>query len=316
MGWQLDHQVAEAMAPIAAAMAEFPPLPAGDVAGRRAALDAMVGAFFANLPVASDVEVAAHQIAGHRGEQIELRVFSKADTAPGALAIYLHGGGMIQGSLDLYDPLLRNLTSSSGVTIAAPEYRLAPEHPHPTPVEDCYAALVWASENAAELGCDPARIGVAGESAGGLYAAAVALLARDRSGPALARQILIYAALDDRNCTPPDLVPSPLMWTYDDNITAWGALLGNTRGGPDVSPYAAPARAENLSGLPPAHLMVGDMDIFRDENITYAARMSAAGVPVEFHLVPGAPHGFDFIAPNAEISRRAHADEIRALRAL
>jgi acetyl esterase/lipase len=316
MAWQLDHEVAEALAPFAAAMAENTPPPAGDVEGRRVAVQGLMTALFAGLPEVDDVKVASHRIPGYEGAQIEARVFTKDGAEPGPLAVYLHGGGMILGSLDLYTPLISNLCSRSGVTIVAPEYRLAPEFPHPTPVEDCYAGLVWAAEHAAELGCDPARIGVAGDSAGGGLAAGVALLARDRGAPALARQILIYPMLDDRNTVLPDPAPSPLIWSYDDNITGWGALLGDAMGGADVSPYAAPARATDVSGLAPAYIMVGDMDIFRDEDITYAARMTAAGVPVEFHLVPGGPHGFDFIAPNSEISRRAFGDEVRALRSL
>jgi acetyl esterase/lipase len=316
MGWELDHEVAQALAPIAAAMAEQAPPAVGDVATRRVAVEGLLGAFFSALPASDDVKVAEYQVAAQDGHPIPLRLYTKAGAEPGPLAVYLHGGGMILGSVALYDPLVRYLTSSSGVAILAPDYRLAPEHPHPAPVEDCYAALTWAAEHAAELGCDPNRIGVAGDSAGGGLAAGVALLARDRGGPALARQILVYPMLDDRNTTPPAEVPGVLLWSYDDNITGWGALLGEAAGGDDVSPYAAPARVADVAGLPPAYVIVGDMDIFRDEDIAYVARMTAAGVPVEFHLVPGAPHAFDFAAPQSEIGRRAYADEIRALRRL
>lgn len=316
MGWELDHEVAEALAPLAAAMAEQTAPPPGDVASRRIAIEGLFGMFFTELPPSDDVKVTDYQVAAEDGHQVPLRLYTKVGQEPGPLVVYLHGGGMIMCSVPLYEPLLRYLASRSGVAVLAPDYRVAPEHPHPTPVEDCYAALTWAAEHAAELGCDPARIGVAGDSGGGGLAAAVALLARDRGGPALARQILVYPMLDDRNTTAPDPVPAPLMWTYDDNLTGWQALLGDACGGDDVSPYAAPARATDVSGLPPAYVMVGDMDIFRDEDIAYAARMTAAGVPVEFHLVPGAPHGFDLFAPNSEIGRRAYADEIRALRKL
>lgn len=316
MAWELDHQVAAALAPLAEAMAEQVPPPAGDVAGRRQNVEALLATFFAALPSVDDVKTTEHQATAADGHQVPMRLYTKDGAASGPLAVYLHGGGMIMGSVPLYEPLLRLLASGSGVPLLAPDYRLAPEHPHPTPVEDCYAALAWAAEHAAELGVDPSRIGVAGDSAGGGLAAGVALLARDRGGPALARQILVYPMLDDRNTVVPDPVPGPLMWSHDDNITGWGALLGDAAGGDDVSAYAAPARAAEVGGLPPTYVMVGDMDIFRDEDIEYAARLTRAGVPVEFHLVPGAPHGFDFFAPDSEISRRAYADEIRALRQL
>lgn len=316
MAWDLDHEVAAALAPLAAASVGQTPPPAGDIAGRRAAIEGLLHTFFGAMPDIVDVKVTEFRVAAPDGYEVPMRLYVKDGAQPGPLAVYLHGGGMIMGSVPLYDPLLRLLASRSEVALLAPDYRLAPEHPHPTPVEDCYAALTWAAEHAAELNIDPARIGVAGDSAGGGLAAGVALLARDRGGPSLARQILIYPMLDDRNTVVPDPVPAPLIWSYDDNITGWGALLGDAVGGDSVSPYAAPARVADVAGLPPTYVMVGDMDIFRDEDIEYAARLAKAGVPVEFHLFAGAPHGFDFLAPESEIGRRAYADEVRALRRL
>jgi acetyl esterase/lipase len=316
MGSELDPEVAQALAPIFEAMAGSPPLATGDVETRRVAVEGLISTFFSAMPAPDDVKVTEYEAASHDGFQVPLRLYTKDGAAPGPLVVYLHGGGMIMGSVELYDRLVRYLTSTSGVTMLAPDYRLAPEHPDPSPVEDCYAGLKWAAEHAAEHGIDPNRIGVAGDSAGGGLAAGVALLARDRGGPALARQILIYPMLDDRNTTPRADAPGVMLWSYDDNITGWDALLGAKRGGDDVSPYAAPARAESLAGLAPAYVMVGDLDIFRDEDIAYVARMTSSGVPVEFHLVPGAPHGFDFAAQDSEISKRAYADEIRAFRKL
>jgi acetyl esterase/lipase len=184
------------------------------------------------------------------------------------------------------------------------------------PCRSSYAGLVWLSQHAAELGGDPARIAVMGDSAGGGLAAAVAQMARDRGGPAVARQILIYPMLDDRNTIPdPHLVPFAV-WTYQDNLTGWHALLGDAVGGPDTPAYAAPARAADLAGLPPAYLEVGQLDIFRDEDMSYALRLSQAGVPVEFHLHPGVPHEFDTYAFDADVARRSVADRLRVLKSL
>jgi acetyl esterase/lipase len=198
------------------------------------------------------------------------------------------------------------------VPLLAVDYRLAPEHPHPGPVEDCYAGLAWLAEHAGELGVDPGRIALLGESAGGGLAAAAALLARDR-GLAVARQILIYPMLDDRTTAPdPALAPFAL-WTYDDNYTGWHALLGDKTGTADVPASAAPARAADLAGLPAAYIEVGELDIFRDEDIEYARRLAAAGVSVELHVHPGCPHGFELTAPDSAVARRARADRLRAL---
>jgi acetyl esterase/lipase len=303
------------MAPMLTAMAEVTPPPVGDVETRRDAVEGLLANFMATLPSDGDVDVSSHVATASDGAELPLRLY-RTNRSDGGLVLYLHGGGMILGSVPLYDPLLRHLSSRSGTAMLAVDYRLAPEHPHPTPVEDCYAALRWAAEHAEELGFDPARLAVAGDSAGGGLAAATALLARDRGGPALVQQVLIYPMLDDRNTTPPAEVPELLMWSYDDNATGWGALLGDAVGTDDVPPYAAPARAEDLAGLPPAYLLVGDMDIFRDEDITYASRLSAAGVPVEFHLIPGAPHAFDLLAAAATISRRAYDAEVRVLQSI
>jgi acetyl esterase/lipase len=160
---------------------------------------------------------------------------------------------MILPLLPIYDGVVRAYTKATGVPMLLVDYRVAPEHPHPTPVEDCYAALCWLAANAADLGVDANRIGVMGDSAGGGLAAGVALMARDRGGPGLAQQLLIYAVLDDRTVGPdPQLPPEYLVFSYDDNRTGWGALLGPALSGDEVSPYAAPARAPPIC---PASLM-------------------------------------------------------------
>jgi acetyl esterase/lipase len=196
------------------------------------------------------------------------------------------------------------------------EYRRAPEHPFPTPVEDAYAALRWLNDHATELGVDPDRIGVMGDSAGGGMAAALAILARERGGLKIARQILLMPMLDDRTREPDPEIAANVLWSYDDSATAWPALLGDAAGGPDVPATSAPARLEDATGLPPAYIEVGQIDVFRDEDLAYAIKLSRAGVPVEFHLHPGAPHEFDSIAFDSDIARRAIADRVRVLKSI
>jgi acetyl esterase/lipase len=269
-------------------------------------------------PAAAGVEVQRHTFRTADGATLKLRWYHGPEQ-PGSAVLYLHGGGMIFGLEHLgalYDLAVREYVAASSVPMLVVDYRIAPEHPHPTPVEDCYAALVWLAENAAVLGVDPARIAVMGDSAGGGLAAGVCLLARDRGGPAIAQQLLIYPMLDDRTRTPDPQMLQYLTWTYDDNVTGWGALLGDAAGTDEVSPYAAPARAGDLSNLPATYIDVGDLDIFRDEDITYARRLSGAAVPTELHLHPGCPHAFEALARGADVSKRAVADRVRRLQAL
>jgi acetyl esterase/lipase len=187
------------------------------------------------------------------------------------------------------------------------EYRLAPETPYPGPLEDCYAGLQWVEAHAADLGIDASRIGIGGASAGGGLAAGLCLLTRDRGGAAPAFQLLVYPMIDDRQITPSSAWLDPI-WPPSANAFGWGAYLGEARGGPDVPIYAAAARAQELRGLPPTLISVGALDGFSDEDIDYAVRLRHAGVPVELHVYPGAPHGFNGLVPGAAISRRANAD--------
>jgi acetyl esterase/lipase len=313
MAFTLDLAVAKALEPMAAAMSDAAPPPVGDVDSRRPVLEAIMAQTAAAQPMPTDVRMTDFHTTGADGADILLRWYVKEGGAIGSAALYLHGGGMISGSVTLYDGPISRYVSSSGVAMLAVDYRLAPEHPYPTPVEDCYRGLQWLAEHANELGVDTARIAVMGDSAGGGLAAAVALMATDRGGPALSHQILIYPMLDDRNTSPdPEIVPFAV-WSYDDNVTGWSALLGDAMGGANVPAYAAPARAADLSGLPPCYLEVGQLDIFRDEDLTYAQRLSQAGVTVEFHLRPGVPHEFETIAYATDIARRSVADRLRVL---
>ena len=230
---------------------------------------------------------------------------------------YTHGGGMITGTArDALGDLL-DLAEQVGAALVSVEYRLAPETPHPGPVEDCYAGLVWTAEHAGALGIDPDRIVLVGGSAGGGLAAALALLARDRGGPVPAGQLLMCPMLDDRNDSPSvHQMAGGRMWNRSANEVGWTALLGEARGGPDVSPYAAPSRATDLSGLPPAFIDVGSADSFRSEDVEYAERIWLAGGVAELHVWPGGFHGFGGIAPTAALSKAAVAARADWLRRL
>ena len=266
-------------------------------------------------PPVPDVSTTDYEVAAADGASVRLRWYVKDETECASAVVYLHGGGMVLGNIDLYDAFVARYVSETGVPMLAVDYRVAPEYPHPTPVEDCFAGLAWLHEHVGELHVDPDRVAVMGDSAGGGLAAGVALLARDR-GVSLARQILVYPMLDDRNTTPdPELVPFAA-WTYESNRIGWSALLGESVGGDTVPGAAAPAREQDLAEVAPAYIEVGELDIFRDEDIAYARRLAAAGVSAELHVHAGAPHGFDRIAPDSGVGRRSMADRVRVLRAL
>lgn len=316
MSLQIDPQVAAELVPLMATAAAAGLPPVGDVASRRATTALLFEQVAAARPPVAGVEVQRYSLTN--GAAVGLSWYH-TDAAPGAAALYLHGGGMIMGLRELgalYDSSARGYVAASGVPMLVVDYRTAPEFPHPTPVEDCYAALVWLADHAPDLGVDPARLAVMGDSAGGGLAAAVCLLSRDRGGPAIAQQLLIYPMLDDRTSPPSAELEPFLTWTHDDNLTGWRALLGERAGTADVALHAAPARAADLSGLPPAYLDVGDLDLFRNEDLTYGYRLAEAGVPTELHLYPGCPHAFEGLAPHADVSQRVISDRVRRLRAM
>jgi acetyl esterase/lipase len=241
-----------------------------------------------------------------------------AAQAPVPCLYFIHGGGMMLGNNRSGGmPGALDHAQKLGATVVSVEYRLAPQTPHPGPVEDCYAGLTWTLEHAEELGIDPERLIVGGASAGGGLAAAVALLARDRGAPSLRGQLLLCPMLDDRNETPSSHQMTGLgIWDRGANEVGWTALLGDARGGPDVSPYAAPARASDLSGLPPAFIDVGSAETFRDEDVAYASRIWQAGGDAELHVWPGGFHGFTGMVPDAALSKAATAAQLTWLRRL
>lgn len=238
---------------------------------------------------------------------VTLRVFRPPGERARPGLLWIHGGGMVLGTAKQDDQLCRRITDELGIVVAAVDYRLAPENPYPAPLEDCYAAMRWLSH---QPGVE--RVAVGGASAGGGLAAGVALAARDRGEIDLAAQLLFYPMIDDRSGHRDDLDARPYRpWTAGSNRLGWSAYLADTT---DVSPYAAPARAIDLTGLPPTWIGVGTNDLFHDEDRVYAAALRDAGVDVREEIVSGAYHGFDAVEVEAPIARHFRASAIDFLR--
>ncbi|MEU2750062.1 alpha/beta hydrolase [Streptomyces collinus] len=273
-----------------------------------------------DLTMGGTFEVEDRQVPGPQGEpDISLLICRPAaePAGPRPVIYHVHGGGMVIGTNRVGVDVPLAWAQALDAVVVSVEYRLAPEHPHPAPVEDVYAGLLWTADHAAEIGADPERIVIAGASAGGGLCAALALLTRDRKGPQPIGQVLMCPMLDDRNDTPSTYQMAGLgVWDRTANETGWTALLGSRRGGPDVPAYAAPARAEDLTGLPPAFLDVGSAETFRDEVVAYASRIWQAGGVAELHVWPGGFHGFDGFAPQAAVSQAARGAQVAWLRRL
>jgi acetyl esterase/lipase len=283
------------------------------VAARRAIADFVKAANLASDFDRAGLSITDHQVPQTDGEDLVVRVYQPEvrDLSRAGL-IYLHGGGFVMGSIDTEDMNAATLARSLGIVVASVEYRLAPENPYPSGLDDCVVALSWLHEQAAALGVDAGRIGVYGQSAGGGLAAAVALRARDQGGPPICFQYLGIPELDDRLDTPSmhafDDTP---MWNRPNAELSWRYYLGQLEG--DVPCYAAPARAPDLGGLPPAYVCAMELDPLRDEAIDYASRLLQMGVPTELHVFPGTFHGSSFVR-QAAVSRRGYEEGLVALR--
>jgi acetyl esterase/lipase len=282
-----------------------------DLAQRRTTADAVLAAL--EIPENPRVTHEDLQVPGPEGApDITVRVYrpvGSSDALPGIY--YIHGGGMVLGDVKGENAGAELICDQVGAVVVSVEYRLAPEHPHPAPVEDCYAGLEWLAKNVSELGIDAERIAIYGGSAGGGLSLATALLARDRGGPQLSFMMPIYPMIDDRHETPSSHEITDIgIWDRAGNLEAWAWYLG----GQEADQYAAPARALDLSGLPPAFIDVGTVDLFRDEDIAFAQRLMQAGVPTELHVHPGAYHASEMLAPDATLSQRIWGMRIDALR--
>jgi acetyl esterase/lipase len=295
-----------------AALPRRPENPFADIEATRSSFRALM----APLASARDPRVTVQRLSvpGPDGNEISMQILRPAG-AHGVLpaVLYLHGGGFAYGELDGPSPTARDVCAGAGAVVVNVHYRLAPEHRFPAGIEDCYAALCWLAANAPDLGVSPERIAVTGASAGGCLSAALCLLARDRGGPRIAYQCLLIPCLDDRTRT------ASIRRITDGRIPngpgmrhMWDTYLGPDR--LDVSPYAAPARATDLRGLPPAYVLTCGLDPLRDEALDYARRLIEADVPVETHHVPGAWHFFEAHAPGSALAEAVTAHWIAALR--
>ncbi len=268
------------------------------------------------LPAFPDIEVREEHIPGPPdAPAVRVLVYSPRETArPLPALVWIHGGGYVIGSADADELQVKTIVSQVGCLVVSVDYRLAPEAPFPASVEDCYAALAWLHQHADEHGLAMERVAIGGASAGGGLAAALALLARDRAEYPVSFQLLLVPMLDDRTVTAGDPHPytGEFTWTHARNLFGWSALLGQAPGGANVSPYAAPARAESLEGLPATYIATGALDLFLEEDLEYARRLTRAGVPMELHVYPGAFHGFGRAAA-ARVSRAYQRDFLQAL---
>jgi acetyl esterase/lipase len=282
-----------------------------DIVERRAMAEQLSAA--RRPPPNPAVAIEERTVPGPAGApDVTLRIYRPVSGSSPRPGIYfIHGGGMILGSARRDDGIASMFCEQLGATVVSVEYRLAPENPHPAHVEDCYAGLEWTARHADELDIDLGRLAIYGASAGGGLVIATALMARDKGYPAVTFQMPIYPMIDNRHETPSSHEITDVgVWDRDGNIEAWAWYLGDGK----ADDYAVPALAENLAGLPPAYIDVGTVDLFRDEDIAFAMRLMTAGVPVELHVWPGAYHGAENLAPEAELSRRIWAARVEAMR--
>lgn len=262
--------------------------------------------------VATNVVVEHKGVPGPEssGGKVPVIVYRRPSTSPQPALLWVHGGGYILGTAE--DERARVIAERLDCAVISVDYRLAPEHPFPAGPEDCHAVLLWMAAHAQELNLDSRRMAIGGASAGGGMAAGVALMNRDRQGPELAMQLLLYPMIDNLHATASGRYVNHPVWNQQTSFNAWEMYLAGVPG-LAASPYAAASRAEDLSGLPRAYICVGSEDLFRDEDIDYARRLLDADVPCELAVLPGLYHGGDIFVPHARISRHLSASMLSAL---
>lgn len=317
MAIALDPEIGAVLMEATAAPVNPPPIPErGDALGLRAVTNATLQAVHGQVAGGLNVTVTDVEFTADDGVAVSARWYvPEGQTAAGSAVVYAHGGGMICGSVALYNNIISMHVQRTSVPFLSVEYRLAPENTGERPARDVFGALEWLRSRADAMGVDPGRIALMGDSGGGGVAAGAAILARENGVP-LNRQILIYPMLDSRNLTPDPALTDFATWTYDNNFTGWNALLPKGSGDEGVSSIASPAHLTDYSGLAPAFIDVGDLDIFRDESIEYAANLLRAGVSCELHVRPGAPHAFEWLAPQASVSAQSLDSRLTVIRNL
>ncbi|KAK0669181.1 Alpha/Beta hydrolase protein [Cercophora samala] len=321
----LDPDYAKAIAPYASYV---PPVPK-DAESLRKQNDFMIDTVMSLFPCPARSRVTETELPYKSADGTELKLHrfdppasSSIPSAGNPCVLYLHGGGFVSGSVTSFRKDIIRYAVETGLTFYAPAYRLSPEAPFPKPLEDAYAALEFLRDSAQEQRIDPKRIAVMGISAGGGLAAGLALKARDKKfEPAIKKLVLIYPMLDDRTRIGEEHpLNEHLTWTNKKNEIGWEAYLGGagarTVGSPDVSVYAAPARAEDVSGLPPTYLDIGGLDLFKDEVNAFGGKLLAGKVDVEFHLYPGVPHAWEWLGHECPVTQKAVQNRVSTLRDL
>ena len=279
-----------------------------DLAAARIAANQRDELLLANIGLPETIEQTVQRAPSSDGPEIDLRIMQPKADGKKPLFFWIHGGGYVLGQAKQGHRFTLR-AAQLGCFAASVEYRLAPETAYPGPLEDCYDALAYLLDQADALGIDKNKVIIGGVSAGGGLCAGLALLLRDRGLCAPLGQVLIYPMIDDTNiAAATDTLPDTHVWSRRYNQFGWQSYLGDLFGSDNVPIYAAPARADDLSGLPPTYMLVGDLDLFLDENITYAQKLTRAGVPTHFHIVPGAFHGFNGFVPEADVSKAINGE--------
>ena len=299
---RIDPELADALAAVPKANGRIFDL--GDLEGTRELIRQMAAQGAPAAAANTAVLVEEHEASRSGDAPVPLRLF-RPTNARGALPamLWFHGGGQVLGFAAQEDAYLKRVAGEVGCIVISVDYRLAPEARAPAAAQDGFAAWRWLCGMAEALGADPERLGIAGASGGGGVAAATALMIRDEGAPKPLFQSLNYPMIDDRNDTPSAREISGLgVWDGENNLAAWKLILGDAAGGPDVSPYAAPARTAAVHGLPPTCIIVGELDVFRDEDVAYATRLLQSGIATALHVFPGAYHAWDLFAPDAGLT--------------